>query len=68
MNSFLDVPVVSKGKVRGNLYVTEKRGTDEFSEEDETLAITLAAQAAIALENASLYEELLRSYDELKQS
>src|SRR5574337_513081 len=68
MNSFLGVPVVSKGKVLGNLYVTEKQGADEFSEEDETLAMTLAAQAAIALENANLYEELRRSYDELKQS
>ncbi|CBE70197.1 putative Histidine kinase [Candidatus Methylomirabilis oxygeniifera] len=68
MHSFLGVPVVSKGKVRGNLYVTEKQGAAEFSEEDETLAITLATQAAIALENASLYEELRRSYDELKQS
>ncbi|MDE2179826.1 MAG: GAF domain-containing protein [candidate division NC10 bacterium] len=68
MHSFLGVPVVSKGKVLGNLYVTEKQGTDEFSEEDETLAITLATQAAIALENANLYAELRRSYDELKQS
>jgi two-component system, NtrC family, sensor kinase len=68
MHSFLGVPVASKGKVRGNLYVTEKQGAGEFSEEDETLAITLATQAAIALENASLYEKLRRSYDELKQS
>ena len=68
MNSFLGVPVVSKGKVLGNLYLTGKQGADEFSEEDEALAMTLAAQAAIALENANLYEELRRSYDELKQS
>src|SRR5574337_1638383 len=68
MNSFLGVPVISKGKVLGNLYVTEKQGADEFSEGDEALAMTLAAQAAIALENANLYEELRRSYDELKQS
>ncbi|MCZ7625128.1 MAG: ATP-binding protein [Candidatus Methylomirabilis sp.] len=68
MHSFLGVPVISKGKVLGNLYVTEKQGADEFSEEDETVAITLATQAAIALENASLYAELRRSYNELKQS
>ena len=68
MKSFLGVPVISKGKVLGNLYVTEKQGAAEFSKEDETLAMTLATQAAIALENASLYEELRRSYDELKQS
>ena len=68
MRSFLGVPVVSKGKVLGNLYLTEKQGAEEFGERDKALAVTLAAQAAIALENASLYEELRRSYDELKQS
>ncbi|MGH7409181.1 MAG: sensor histidine kinase [Candidatus Methylomirabilales bacterium] len=68
MRSFLGVPVISKGRVFGNLYLTEKQGAEEFSKEDEKLAVTLAAQAAIAIENASLYEELQRSYDELKQS
>ncbi len=68
MRSFLGVPVISKGRMFGNLYLTEKQGAEEFSKEDERLAVTLAAQAAIAIENASLYEELRRSYDELKQS
>ena len=68
MKSFLGVPIVSKGKVFGNLYLTEKRGAEEFSQDDEDLAMTLAAQAAIAIENASLYEELHRSYQELKRS
>ena len=68
MKSFLGVPIVSKGKVFGNLYLTEKRGVEEFSQEDEAVAMTLAAQAAIAIENASLYEELHRSYQELKRS
>lgn len=68
MKSFLGVPVISKGKVLGNLYVTEKQGAEEFSKGDEALAMTLATQAAIALENANLYEELRRSYNELKQS
>lgn len=68
MKSFLGVPIASKGKVLGNLYLTEKQGSEEFNEEDEALAMTLATQAAIALENASLYEELHRSYNELKQS
>ena len=68
MRSFLGVPIVSKGRVFGNLYVTEKQGAAEFGKEDEQLAVTLAAQAAIAIENASLYDELRRSYEELKQS
>ena len=68
MRSFLGVPIISKGKVLGNLYLTEKEGDEEFNEEDQTLAMTLATQAAIALENAGLYEELQRSYQELKRS
>ncbi|MBI2454661.1 MAG: GAF domain-containing protein [candidate division NC10 bacterium] len=68
MHSFLGVPIISKGRLFGNLYLTEKQGAEEFSKEDEKLAVTLAAQAAIAIENASLYEEVQRSYDELKRS
>jgi signal transduction histidine kinase len=68
MRSFLGVPIVSKGKVFGHLYLTEKQGAEEFSKEDEALAVTLAAQAAIAIENASLYEEVRRSYEQLRRS
>ncbi len=57
MNSFLGVPVRSKGKVFGNLYLTEKIGGVEFTEEDERLAVALAAQAGVAVENARLYED-----------
>jgi signal transduction histidine kinase len=55
MKSFLGVPVVSKGQVFGNLYLTEKDGGGEFTKEDERLAIALAAQAGVAVENARLY-------------
>jgi signal transduction histidine kinase len=68
MRSFLGVPIVCKGRIFGNLYLTEKQEAEEFSKEDERLAMTLATQAGIAIENASLYEELRRSYEELKQS
>ncbi|MFQ5802666.1 MAG: sensor histidine kinase [Candidatus Methylomirabilales bacterium] len=68
MRSFLGVPIVSKGRIFGNLYLTEKQGAEEFSKEDEALAVTLAAQAAIAMENANLYEEVHRSYDQLRRS
>ncbi len=40
----------------GNLYLTEKKSGDDFSEEDEELVTLLAAQAAVAVENARLYE------------
>jgi signal transduction histidine kinase len=68
MRSFLGVPIISRGRVFGHLYLTEKQGAEEFSKEDEQLAVTLAGQAGVAIENASLYDELRRSYDELKQS
>lgn len=68
MRSFLGVPIVSRGRVCGHLFLTEKQGAQEFSKEDEQLAVTLAGQAAVAIENASLYEELRRSYEELEQS
>ena len=54
MRSFLGVPIVSQGRVFGNLYVTEKRGGVDFDDDDLNLLRVLAAQAAIALENAQL--------------
>ena len=58
MKSFLGVPVAVRERVFGNLYLTEKIGADEFSDEDEAIAVLLAAQAAVAIENARLYEEV----------
>jgi signal transduction histidine kinase len=57
MTSFLGVPVKIRNRVYGNLYLTEKRGAAEFTEEDEAAVITLATQAAVAIENARLYQE-----------
>lgn len=57
MTSFLGVPIVSKGNVLGNFYLTDKIGADEFSQEDEDRIIGLAAFAAVAIENARLYTE-----------
>jgi signal transduction histidine kinase len=55
MHSFLGVPIVLRGVSFGNLYLTEKEGGD-FTDEDEDLVTLLAAQAAVAVENARLYE------------
>lgn len=57
MKSFLGVPIIFRGKVFGRLYLTEKIGADEFSDEDEELATVLAAQAGVAVENALLYQQ-----------
>ncbi|WP_152185427.1 GAF domain-containing sensor histidine kinase [Segeticoccus rhizosphaerae] len=55
MHSFLGAPVRVRDEVFGNLYLTEKQGAREFSEEDETLLSALAAAAGVAIENARLY-------------
>ncbi len=60
MTSFLGVPIVSKGTILGTLYLTDKIGADEFSEDDEQLMVMLASHAAIAIENARLYQQVQR--------
>jgi signal transduction histidine kinase len=56
MASFLGVPIRSRGGVVGALYLTDKEEAPGFTEEDERLIQMLAAHAAIAIENARLYE------------
>jgi len=56
MTSFLGVPVRVRGEVFGNLYLTEKRSGTGFTSEDERTVMALAAAAAVAIENARLYE------------
>lgn len=57
MSSFLGVPVRIRDKVFGNLYLTEKAGGGDFTEEDETVVVALAVAAGVAIENAQLYED-----------
>lgn len=57
MTTFLGVPVAIHGKVFGNLYLTEKRDGALFTQGDEDAVVRLAAQAAVAVENARLYHE-----------
>ena len=56
MRSFLGVPVRVRGRVFGNLYLTDKRGGDHFTQADEHTVSALAAAAAVAIENARLFE------------
>ena len=56
MASFLGVPVRVRGEVFGNLYLTDKRGDAAFTADDERNVMALAAAAAVAIENARLYE------------
>jgi signal transduction histidine kinase len=60
MTTFLGVPILLRGVAYGNLYLTEKAGGVEFTAEDEELTQLLGAQAAVAIENARLYETSTR--------
>jgi signal transduction histidine kinase len=56
MRTFLGVPIILRGVTYGNLYLTEKEDGEDFTAEDEELVSLLAGQAAVAVENARLYE------------
>jgi signal transduction histidine kinase len=56
MGTFLGVPVHLRGVAYGNLYLTEKAGGEDFTDDDQELVELLASQAAVAIENARLYE------------
>jgi signal transduction histidine kinase len=60
MRTFLGVPLQLRGVAYGNLYLTEKEGGGDFTEEDEELCRLVAAQASVAIENARLYESSTR--------
>jgi len=68
MSTFLGVPVVVRDQVWGNLYLTEKAGGAQFDAVDEESVVILAEWAAIAIENARLYEAAAARRDELEQS
>ena len=56
MRTFLGTPILLHGVAYGNLYLTEKEGGVDFDDEDVELVTLLASQAAVAIENARLYE------------
>ncbi len=58
MRSFLGVPIRVRDAVFGNLYLCDKRGAEEFSEEDERLAVALATAAGVAIDNARLMQRM----------
>ena len=58
MRSFLGVPILAANHQLGHIYLTNKIGADEFSEEDEHIIQMLAGYAAAAIQNARLYGDL----------
>ncbi len=55
MHSFLGAPIRIRDQVYGNLYLAEKRGAAEFTEDDEEIVVALAAAAGVAIDNARLF-------------
>lgn len=60
MDSFLGVPIVAGGESLGNLYLTNKLALPRFIDEDQEIVEMLAAHAAVAIQNARLYEQVGR--------
>jgi len=60
MRTFVGVPILLRGVAYGNLYLAEKETGGDFTSEDEEVLTLLAAQAAVAVENARLFESATR--------
>lgn len=68
MRTFLGVPVRVHDEVFGNLYLTEKAGGVDFTQDDENVVLALAGAAGVAIENARLYDEARRRERRLRAS
>ena len=58
MRSFLGVPIRVRDQIFGNLYLTDKRNGEEFTDVDEELVVGLASAAGVAIEHARLFETI----------
>ena len=58
MTSFLGVPIRYKGRAVGSLYLTDKDGGAPFDEDDEEIVRLFSNQAAVAIRNAELNEQV----------
>jgi two-component system, cell cycle sensor histidine kinase and response regulator CckA len=67
LSSCLSLPIIFQERVYGWICLANKLGADEFSDEDEQLAVTLVAQMAAAYENATLYSEARQRTVELER-
>ena len=58
MTSFLGVPIRYKGRAVGSLYLTDKGGGSPFDQDDEEIVRLFSNQAAVAIQNAQLNEQI----------
>ena len=64
----VSIPLISKGHLIGILNLSHKFRKEIYSHEDLELLTTLANQAAIAIENARLYEDLKKSKSYIRRA
>ena len=68
VTSYLAVPVISRsGEVLGGLFFAHSQ-PEAFTERDEVVVAGLAAQAAVAMDNARLYEAAKRARAEAEKA
>lgn len=58
MRTLLGVAITSRGRVYGNLYLSERRDGEPFSRHDQDVVVALAGAAGLAIENARLYRRV----------
>lgn len=58
--SFLRVPVRVRGQIYANLYLSDRHGGEGFTEQDHDVVVALAAAASVAIENATLFDQVQR--------
>lgn len=73
LHAQLCIPSITRGKYMGNKLVAvfcmgEKKSGDMYSNEDIQLFTTLSNQAAVAIENALMYSDLMKQFKELKET
>jgi signal transduction histidine kinase len=68
MKTFLGGPIVIRGEIYGNIYLTEKAGGAEFDDADEELLLVLTEYAAIGIHHARGLDQLESRRDELERT
>ena len=66
VKTFLGAPISHQSEPVGNIFLTEKEGGREFSDEDEEILVMFASQAAVAIVNALRHREERQSRDQVE--
>jgi two-component system, NtrC family, sensor kinase len=68
LHAEVSIPLIAKGELIGLMNLSHKFNKDVYSHEDIELLDTLANQAAVAIENARLYEDLKKSKSYIRRA